>query len=166
LQGWAYYHRDVELGDAKWSDSELALRAVYCHAVYYAANRVSSLAKADIDKEVEEHRQRANRLRKESARMRGGEGSEGSHHASALDEAAAYCDEQADLMYFFNRGLITKRHQGDPEIRGYCMMLVDEMRRVYGHEMRGSVAAIANSVFALRTLTDQRIRDWIKGAVN
>jgi hypothetical protein len=159
---WRIWRR--KLPDDAWSDNEIALRIIFCHAVWCVGSRAFTIS--ELQAEAEAYRLQASRLREEAVTLDRGPGSSG--HVAALNAAAAYCDEQAKGVWWPANfpGLIARRSQGDPSVRGYCARLADETRTIYGRDLRGIIANIANWAFKRSDVTSQRVRDWLKGGVS
>jgi hypothetical protein len=140
----------------EWSDQEIAVRVVVREAIYYTRTGFRTYTKKEVAEEANTLLRYAEQLRAiaESIRRQ-----EGDAHAANLEQAARYCEKQAewdedDPERIEIRALfLTKRRQGDPHVRGYCAMLADTIRLIYGLTMRGCVAKIANCALGRSTLS-------------
>jgi hypothetical protein len=117
--------------DDAWSDKEVAFRVTFCEAVCLPG-RVRAFTVSEIRSQAEAHHEQAVRLRKEADRLQrsliGGR-----PYAKALREAAFEYEGAADMVRLealkSPPGLLVRRHQGDPLVRGYCVFFVEAYAR-------------------------------------
>jgi hypothetical protein len=135
-------------------------------AAFYATHQCRAATKAEVEEVDAEYRKRATQLREVATKLRGETWQEALEHAAAIEAAAAFCEEQADMVwgqFAFTPGLLAPRNQGDLFVRGYCVTLAEATREIYGKELRGIVAEVTNCAMGITTVTDQRVRDWLSG---
>jgi hypothetical protein len=121
--------------------------------------------KASADAVVRDLKALARRLQDDSAQLtRLG----GSRFALQVEEAAVYCDLQADLARAAtqNDPLIAERQSsrlGDPWVQGFIIDTAAHFNAVFGKRMLGLVALMANVAFEREDLIEDRIRGVFRG---
>src|SRR5262249_50306579 len=137
--------------DEKWSDQDLAVRAVLLNSYCLVTLGARTFTDAEKYEPVNSYLMRADRLRAEAAALlEEGEDSEAAEHARAIERAAAFCEREAyDVVAAFedDNPPEVERHQVPPHVRGFCMRLAEAMRYIYGDTSYGTVASIATAAF-------------------
>ena len=156
-------HHLAEAAPEEWSDKEIALRTVVGVAASLIKDCPRSLTEAKLEAEVETRREYAAQLRAIAENLWPPVLKES--HAANLEAAARDCEAFVAKYIEMQRstpGLVTRRNQSDPRVRGYCVELAETMRIIYGTTLRGTLATIATCALGLRVpLTARTIRDWI-----
>jgi len=152
--------------DGKWSDRDLAVRAVLLNSYCLVTLGARTFTTAEKDERGYPYLTRADRLRAEAAALlEEGEDSEAAEHARAIERAAAFCEREAyDITAAFDEADTprAKRHQVSPHVRGFCRRLAEAMRYIYGDASYGTVASIATAAFDRTDISKEHVRYWCK----
>jgi hypothetical protein len=162
---WGVNYRGKRPTPEGWSDQEVALRIVVYKASDLALDPIPSVVKRDLDGLADDYDERAEVLRGIAEDIEGNGDLLVDAHVANLEAAARYCEERAHGLRFAmldTPGLVTRRNQGNQRARGYCALLAEKVRVIYGATLRRTVATITTCALNLPVpLTVQTIRDWI-----
>jgi hypothetical protein len=175
---WGKSYADTP--DESVSDKEIALRVAFLRSFFLAVFPDRTMTIGEIKKRAASYQKRAKRLRDEAAAFLdlGNElvslVGDPQEHAEALNRAAAGYEAGADELttivknrhrpdfwhpLFEDGRLIVGRNQYPPEVRAYCVLIINNMRALYGFDLRGTVAAIATAALD-HTVTAKDVQYW------
>jgi hypothetical protein len=167
----------IEVLDRAWditnlndlSDSDLALRQIFMHAVLFAFWRVRVESVSELKEAAESFRRQAKRLRDTAAELlrlqrfinlaRG-------DFANSIEVIAVECERRAATIETRvitdakREGLLAQRDHGFREEHAFCQLLTQEVVRLYGKKLSPTVATIA-SVALNREVDLRRVSKWV-----
>src|SRR5262249_52759035 len=145
-------------------DKDIALQAVFSVSFFLAGSHEQAIALTDVKAFQGTQRQLAKRLRDAAAVIRE-TGLLSEQSAKELDAAAEDCeydaDPEVDWLEDRDPRLIVKRHQAPPHVVAYCVRLAHVMGRIYGDDLRGTVAVIATTALN-HTVSEANVRYWCR----